>query len=532
MKESALSLSLCAEEFAARNMLRYMGKMDKMDETRGAHSDSKQAARCVKRETKMEMPTMARQLFQSFLTILSMFLFVGLGVFSSASSAADVVLQLSDPAPEAEDRFGIAVSAVPDINGDGKWDAVVSAQPFTLYPPEKIGWIRLFDGANGNGLGRLGPVAPSEWSRFGDNVLGVPDLDGDGFGDVVASDDADGVTYAFNGKTRTIIRSSPVWGSKICGFPDLDGDGVWEIVLGRYWYTPTGASSYAGEVCVYSGKTGDRILTIVSPNMQEQGVFGCSLAVVPDTNGNGTPDLLVGSGEMPNGQPEKAGRAYLFDGGTTQVLRTFVSPNPAEFGDFSYAPAGIPDLTGDGKGEVVISAHGESPDGSPQYSGRAYLFDGVTGALLRTFRSPHEVQSGAFGYPIAAIPDINGDGKWEIAIGATGEWVDSYDAAGRVYVFDGATGVLLRSLISPNAQSNGYFGCALAGMPDVDGKNGGELIVGADGEFQDSGRAYIFFLSPHDRPASVGMNWTLYGSAGALGFRTGEPGVKTVPLSR
>ena len=446
--------------------------------------------------------------------------------------AEDVVLQLSEPSPRARDFLGTAVCAVPDVNGDGKWDVAVSVWPSPFSPPSIVGWVRLFDGTNGNTLGLLAPSSPGEWSKFGPEIAGIPDVDGDGFGDVVASDGGDIVTYIFSGKTHAIIRTLPEWG-EICAFPDLTGDGVWEIVLGTYYDTPIGAPYQAGCVNIYDGKTGAALSSFQSPNLQEEGYFGRRIAVVPNTSGAGKPDLLVGSIETPDGQPEAAGRAYLFDGGTSQVLQTFVSPNPKKYGYFSYALTGIPDLNGDGKGEVAIGAHLEYPDASPQYSGRAYLFDGASGALLRTFRSTHEVIQGGFGNPIAAIPDINGDGKWEIAIGAQGEWVDSKDVAGRVYVFDGATGSLLRSLVSPNAQSYGFFGGSLAGMPDVDGKNGGELIVGADGEFQDSGRAYIFYLSPHERPASVGMDWTLYGSAGrALDFRTGEPELKNALPSR
>ena len=458
-----------------------------------------------------------------------MFLLVCAGGHLGGVGAEDVVLQLSEPFPSTNDFFGTAVSAVPDVNGDGKWDVAVSVRPSPIYPPSIAGWVRLFDGVNGASLGILRPSYSDEWMHFAENVVGIPDVNGDGFGDVMVSDGGDVGTYIFSGKTRAVIRTLPVWGQDML-FLEMEGD-IFGIVLGTYTQTPSGGPYQAGCVNVFNGKTGAKLSTLQSPNMQEYGYFGVRLSVVPNTSGDDKSDLLVGTMERPGGL-DHAGRAYLFDGGTSQVLQAFVSPTSQTGGQFSCALSGIPDLTGDGRGEVVIGAQGECPGGSPYEAGRAYLFDGASGALLRTFRSPHEVAQGLFGNRIAAIPDINGDGKWEIAIGAQGEWVGSIDVAGRVYVFDGATGTLLRTLVSPNAQSYGFFGGSLAGMPDVDGKNGGELIVGADGEFQDSGRAYIFFLSPHDRPASVGMDWTLYDSAGALGFRTVQPGVKTALPSR
>jgi len=62
----------------------------------------------------------------------------------------------------------------------------------------------------------------------------------------------------------------------------------------------------------------------------------------------------------------------------------------------------------------------------------------------------------------------------------------------------------LDSLISPNEQFLGWFGAAVSGIPDVNGDSRGDVIVGAlseesGGSPSDAGRAYIFelILSPH-----------------------------------
>src|SRR6185503_3898403 len=68
--------------------------------------------------------------------------------------------------------------------------------------------------------------------------------------------------------------------------------------------------------------------------------------------------------------------------------------------------------------------------------GGAYLFSGRTGAVLRQFRSPNPQQDGELGAALAAIPDANGDGLPELAIGSN----DCPGACpphqrGRVYVY-------------------------------------------------------------------------------------------------
>ena len=54
---------------------------------------------------------------------------------------------------------------------------------------------------------------------------------------------------------------------------------------------------------------------------------------------------------------------------------TFVSPIPEEEGRFGYSVSGVEDQSGDGRGDVVISAHNE--DGGAEDAGRAYVFDGI-----------------------------------------------------------------------------------------------------------------------------------------------------------
>lgn len=82
-----------------------------------------------------------------------------------------------------------------------------------------------------------------------------------------------------------------------------------------------------------------------------------------------------------------------------------------------------------------------------------------------TYLYPPEPQFGAnLGDAAAAIGDVNGDGVDDALVGAPRQDVGGLGAAGKAYVFSGATGDTLYSLVSPNAQTSGYFGDAVAGL--------------------------------------------------------------------
>ncbi len=137
---------------------------------------------------------------------------------------------------------------------------------------------------------------------------------------------------------------------------------------------------------------------LASPDGEPYGRFGSAVAGVGDLDGDGVPDLLVGAwGESPGTSPDVAGRAYALSGADRSVLHTLASPNEQESGGFGFSVAGVPDADGDGVGDLLVGAVGESPGPSPNNAGRVYLYSGATGALLRTLASPSEQAGSDFG---------------------------------------------------------------------------------------------------------------------------------------
>ncbi len=281
-------------------------------------------------------------------------------------------------------------------------------------------------------------------------------------------------------------RNLGYFGGEVLGVGDLDSDGHGDLVIGA-WSEDVGSVTGAGRVYVLSGATGLPLGEITSPNIESGGYFGFAASNVPDTDGDGHDDLLVGA----YNEDIQSGRAYLFSGATGALLHELQSPAPALAGAFGSSVSGIGDLDGDGRGDLLVGAAGE---GSPIsfLAGRVYAFSGATGALLFTLASPNPDPNSHFGLALGSVSDTDGDGRDDILAGAWAEPVGASGLAGRAYVFSGDGGALLYELESPNSQTDGRFGNAVSGTSDLDGDGRGDLVVGAYGESDFAGRAYVF----------------------------------------
>jgi len=187
--------------------------------------------------------------------------------------------------------------------------------------------------------------------------------------------------------------------------------------------------------------------------------------------------VVVGApGENASGNLS-AGHAYVYQALTGTLMATLASPNPLNGGNFGSSVA----VSGT---RIVIGAPFETTSGDAN-AGRAYLFDATTDGLISTYVSPNPQTFGYFGDSVS----ISGT---TVAIGAEGENVSSYSAAGHVYVFKATTSGLLDLLTSPNAQTAGFFGCSVS-------VSGTKVVVGAFGEsaprFDEAGRAYVFLVT-------------------------------------
>jgi len=154
-------------------------------------------------------------------------------------------------------------------------------------------------------------------------------------------------------------------------------------------------------------------------------------------------DVLV-SAPLEDIAAEDAGAVYLFDG-TGQLLRTFLSPNPNPIGTvFGSAIAVVGN-------NIAIAAGLDST--AAENGGAVYLFDG-NGNLITTILSPRPVQFGSFGNALAAFGNNLLVAEQR---GFTGDL-----RAGVVHLFDGTTGAFIRSFFNPTPENFEFFGNSLA----------------------------------------------------------------------
>jgi hypothetical protein len=232
-----------------------------------------------------------------------------------------------------------------------------------------------------------------------------------------------------------------------------------------------------------------------SPNSQEDGRFGWSVACVPDANGDASDDVVIGAyGEASTTAMDRTGSAYLYNGATGELLQVLSSPSEQQYGYFGFSVAGMGDVNGDGAGDLVIGAVFEDPDPELVNAGHVYLMSGANGSVIRTVLSPNQEVAGYFGYSVAGVSDADGDGVNDFAVGAPGEDPgDSPINAGRVYVFSGQNGGIIHILSMLNEEEEARFGTMVRPAGDIDLDGYDDVLVGVpDAGASDEGRALVF----------------------------------------
>ncbi|MGH8094397.1 MAG: FG-GAP-like repeat-containing protein [Chthoniobacterales bacterium] len=372
---------------------------------------------------------------------------------------------LLDPLPEPSTTlFGYTVTSIGDLNGDGVPDYVVGA-PFqdgdfvstitSFGVPQNVGKIFVIDGAS---LAVLVEMNDPEFEQI--------------------------QARHFGGQL----------GASLAVSADINGDGIADVIAGVPHHIQngngqTGLINLAGEALVFSGKDGTVLFTLKDPTAEEDGKFGTAVAALGDVDGDGVADFVVGTPGKDIGGEDgipNVGIAYVFSGKTGQVIRTLNDPprGGAEAGAaFGSAIANAGDVDGDGVCDIAIGAPGE---------GRVHVFSGKTGNLLYSIISPVADALPSFGASVAGGQDFNRDRKPDIVVGAPLASANR----GAVYVYNGANGTLIRQLKPPVPQAFARFGAAVYASPDLTGDKRADIIVGAPGQnvngLNGAGQAYIY----------------------------------------
>jgi FG-GAP repeat len=272
--------------------------------------------------------------------------------------------------------------------------------------------------------------------------------------------------------------------------------------------------------------------------------MGSTLARVGDINGDGIDDILVGGSAAMN----DVSRAWLYFGanplssGAPSVTFENDVPVFAPGDAFGARTAGIGDFNGDGRNDFAIS-YPEYSTGSTFNLGMVYVFYGrasgdawpttvnlsaEAGCAADLCFAGEEALEG-LGTGLAAIGSFDGDARPDLAIASTlrntGVGLDgpsgTDEEGGRLYIIQGrefemgmgarpGTGFWNLRIDLPSGNPLGFFvdatgadgagaivqlGSAIAGVGDVDGATGADLLVAAAGKLSPEHSAKLFQLA-------------------------------------
>jgi hypothetical protein len=393
------------------------------------------------------------------------------------------------------DRFGTSVAWAGDVNNDGIDDIIVGA-PGNSAGGTSAGRAYVYSGAAGALLYTFTGAAAQDF--FGQSVSGAGDVNGDGFADVIVGaywNDAGGVdagrAYVYSGQTGALIRTltgqaaGDRFGISVASAGDVNSDGYDDVIVGAYQNDAGGVD--AGRAYVYSGLNGSLLWTLTGAAAGDW--FGYSVSGAGDVNDDGYADIVVGARNNAAGGIA-AGRAYVYSGATGVLLHTFTGAAAGD--EFGISVSGAGDMDKDGFTDLIIGAWRNDAGGAE--AGRAYVYSGQMGTLMRTFTA--QAANDRFGFSVAGAGDVNGDGYADLMVGARDNDAGGQDA-GRVYVYSGLTGALL-SIYTGTTAGEGV-GTSVDGGGKIGPDSYADLLIGASGYSSPTptpGHAYAYSCSP------------------------------------
>ncbi|HTF87624.1 MAG TPA: FG-GAP-like repeat-containing protein [Planctomycetota bacterium] len=246
------------------------------------------------------------------------------------------------------DRFGYSVARTADFDGDGTADFAVGAPQASVWGGGDHwtfsfaghGYVQVFSGQSGNLLTTI--YGPGNRRGFGGSIANVGNLDGDGVDDLAIGHflrpylpESFPPVHTYSGASLTQIGEAtlPGHGAQVRALGDVDSDGTDDFVAGDLDFG----------VRVISGAT--LSILYAAGGIGPYDWFGYSLSRIGDMDGDGFPELLIGS--------PSPGYARILSGRTGAVLQTLVGKDGSP--GLGRNVSALGDIDGDGKEEFLVT---------------------------------------------------------------------------------------------------------------------------------------------------------------------------------
>lgn len=369
--------------------------------------------------------------------------------------------------------------AIADIDGDGKNEVIVSAGSTITAQNSGAGVYIL----RNSGTLRCAFTATGDFDSNGiaDGVYSSPavaDLDGDGQSEIVFGGFDAQVRIMDNNCTVLAGRfvRDTIWSSP--AIADMNGDGKPEIIIGVDSHIePSKGTLDGGILHVYDSTLHD---IAGFPKQIDEVIY--SSPAIGDINGDGSPDIIVGTGRCYNNVPACASGGRVHPGVGEYINAWDAQGNPlpgwprAIPGEYAFSSPALANMDGDAEPEVIINT-AEVKDGlNTPPDGWVHVFNG-NGSELSGWPKRPFIPAGATGTvswatnasPIVA--DVTGDGNPEVFLPC------NFD----IVAWNKNGGQLTRTTIPPQAGQwalNTEF--SVNGSPavgDIDGDGKLELVA-------------------------------------------------------
>jgi hypothetical protein len=434
-----------------------------------------------------------------------------------------------------DDRFGIAVASLGDLDGDGVVDLSVGAYYDDTNGTNRgaVHLLRLNTGTTLRDFGDAPDTGAGTGARnyetlnasggpshavvngllLGTRISGETDATQNtrANGDDIGTADEDGVVneqadFLLTVGTQPIItlRATNTTGTAatLSGWIDYNNNGVFDSVSER------------AQVTVGAG-IGNETFTLVFPvvptgftgTTYARFRLGTDLAAQSPTgasNGGEVEDYVVTITGPSTGSVKTGGATKIASGSAN--LGTLANNDL-----FGVAVANLGDLDGDGVADLAVGAYDDDTGGSNRGAVHV-LFLNADGSVKSSTKIAHGLNGGptlangdAFGFAMANVGDLDGDGIADLAVGAIGDDTGGSNRGAVHILFLNAGGTVKSSTKiasglngAPTLANYDNFGRAVANVGDLDGDGVVDLAAGASGDDtggSNRGAVHILFLN-------------------------------------